>query len=121
MVSSGSQFTFRSVLSVMVQSPLLARSGKNGPPEREGLLILCSLSFLLFFVLSVRAIAALGRSASLFLAWSSPLFLIPLRFLLTRRARLFLPGLLLSRSILLLLLPTGLLALTTFVCHLENS
>jgi hypothetical protein len=80
-------------------------------------MVLCSLSFFLFFlVLSFRTIATLWRSAALlrFLAWSSPLLLRALiRFLLS--------GLLLSRRIILLLLPTGLLALICFVCHLENS
>lgn len=81
-----------------------------GPPKREGPLLLCSLSFLLFFVLPVRTITTLGRFASLFLAWSSPLLLSALiRFLLS--------GLLPSRRIVLLLLPTGLLALICFGCH----
>ena len=77
-------------------------------------MVLCSPSFLLFFVLSFRTIAALGCSATLFLAWSSPL-------LLSALIRLLLSGLLLSRSVFLLLLPTRLLALVCFVCHFENS
>jgi len=72
--------------------------------------MLCSLSFLVFFILSFGTIATLGRFASLLLAWSSPLLLSPLiRFLLS--------GLLLSRRIIPLRLPTRLLALICFVCH----
>src|SRR5579862_4348217 len=81
---------------------------------------LCALSFV-FVSLAFAGSATLSRIVTLLLARSSPLLFIPLRFLFTRRVRLFLSGLLLSRRILLLLLPTRLLALICFVCHLENS
>src|ERR1700730_14553077 len=85
-----------------------------------------ALSFVLptfFFFLSFAGCATLGWFIALVLlaARRSSLLLIALRFLFTGGLRLFLSGLLLSRRIILLLLPTRLLALICFVCHLENS
>jgi hypothetical protein len=93
---------------------------KGIAPSDEGawLVLLCALSFILSFVFSpfTRA-ATLFVTLLLFAAWSSPLLLISLGSLFTGFVRRFLSGLLLTRRILFLLLPTRLLALIGFVCH----
>lgn len=65
--SAAATFVF---FGVMVYGP--TDLTRMGPSKREGPMVLCSLFFLLFFVvLSVRTIATLGRIAS-FLTWTSP-------------------------------------------------